>query len=345
VSGTPQCPTPPGTDEDRDGYCADVDPFDADVAGNDKKVPETSAFSSQVCDDDKDNDVDTFIDLSDPGCSDLDNDGVLNQFDNCPQTPNGLSQAGDPGVGNQTDSDGDSAGTGNIGEQPFRRSSTGVPDGPPTTVVGEPFRRSDQWGGNACDPDDDNDGLPDGNEPAGCELKPDCDDDVLGDYPEWKYSPLNQCFVFNDCLIDPPTITCLDPLVINDRLQNDDGDSLFTWGEALIGTDPCTSTSDLAGDLDGDGFNKGIELYALTDPNSACALTTTKFDEADDRWLVDTNDDQGINTFDVVPYIAALNSVSPSPPFTRRLDLNANGNINTFDLVPFILVLNTVCSP
>ena len=56
-------------------------------------------------------------------------------------------------------------------------------------------------------------------------------------------------------------------------------------------------------------------------------------------------DDQIVNTFDVVPYIAALNSVAPNPPYFARLDLNASGDINTFDLVPFIQLLNEACLP
>ena len=76
-----------------------------------------------------------------------------------------------------------------------------------------------------------------------------------------------------------------------------------------------------------------------------CANTAAANDEADDRWPADTNDNQIVNTFDVVPYIAALNSVAPNPPYFARLDLNASGDINTFDLVPFIQLLNEACLP
>ena len=57
------------------------------------------------------------------------------------------------------------------------------------------------------------------------------------------------------------------------------------------------------------------------------------------------NDSQQVNTFDVVPYIPALNSTAPGPPYTVRLDLNMSGNINTFDVVPFIPLLGTTCLP
>jgi len=62
----------------------------------------------------------------DPGaCADQDGDGVFDVSDNCPTVANGAAQAAIPGVGNQTNTDGDSM-------------------------------------GDACDPDDDNDGALDG---------------------------------------------------------------------------------------------------------------------------------------------------------------------------------------
>jgi len=99
------------------------------------------------------------------------------------------------------------------------------------------------------------------------------------------------------------------------------------------------------GDPDCDSFTTTIENFAGTDPNDPCANTAGANDEADDRWPADTNDNQFINTFDVVPFIPTLNSVAPGPPYTARLDLNASGSINTFDVVPFIQLLNKPCAP
>ena len=59
--------------------------------------------------------------------ADADADGVYDPDDNCPEVANGAAQAGDPAIGNQTDTDGDGD-------------------------------------GNACDPDDDGDGLLDAYE-------------------------------------------------------------------------------------------------------------------------------------------------------------------------------------
>jgi len=68
------------------------------------------------------------------GPKDTDSDRVADDFDgevdNCPTVPNGPNEEGIPGVGNQTDTDGDGL-------------------------------------GDACDPDDDGDGCADGEEPSG----------------------------------------------------------------------------------------------------------------------------------------------------------------------------------
>jgi len=114
-------------------------------------------------------------------------------------------------------------------------------------------------------------------------------------------------------------------------------------------TDGSGNTSEFSApffyDTDLDGFTDAIEAFVGTDSTDSCANTATANDEADDRWPADTNDNQFVNTFDVVPYIAALNSTPPGPPYTVRLDLNMSNSINTFDVVPFIQLLNKACLP
>jgi hypothetical protein len=144
LDGSDNCPfdsNPDQADNDDDGQGEACDPDDdndqvLDVSDNCQFV----ANSNQA-----DNDDDDEGDACDP---DDDNDQVLNPSDNCQFVPNGPDEAGQAGVGNQTNSD-------------------GAADG-----------------GNACDPDDDNDLLPDANEPSGCGEDPDCDDDGRGDYIE-----------------------------------------------------------------------------------------------------------------------------------------------------------------
>ena len=101
-----------------------------------------------------------------------------------------------------------------------------------------------------------------------------------------------------------------------------------------------------ADDPDCDGFDTATETFLVADPFAQCALTPTANDEPlPDKWPVDFNDDQFVNLFDLIPYIGALNTVAPGPPYSVRLDLNASGDINLFDLIPFITFLNEGCSP
>lgn len=89
-------------------------------------------------------------------CDDPDADGLVDAADNCPSTSNPIQADNDldaadfDGDGDRTDDD----------QAPFN----GLPEG-----------------GDACDPDDDNDGLADTSEPSGCGFDPDCDDDIVSD--------------------------------------------------------------------------------------------------------------------------------------------------------------------
>jgi C1A family cysteine protease/putative hemolysin len=129
---------------------------------------------------------------------DSDADGVSDDLDNCPQTSN-------PG---QADYDGD----GVPGSQP-----------PPGAT----------WGGDACDNDDDNDTVPDGEDAA----------------------PLNE-FVCQDLDAD----TCDDCSVLGQPDVSQDGTDTDSDGACDAG-DP---------DDDNDGFDDDVEAYVGTDPLDAC---------------------------------------------------------------------------
>ncbi len=115
------------------------------------------------------------------------------------------------------------------------------------------------------------------------------------------------------------------------------------WCDAV---DNCVATATTwfvpAGDTDCDGSTTAVENYIGTDPNDSCANTVTPGDEnPDDKWPIDFTDDQFVNSFDLIPYIGALNTVGPV-----RLDMAPSaGFINTFDLIPFIGNLNQPCLP
>ena len=341
VNGTPVCTG--GTNADGDGYCLQTGPdgvFDPDD-GDALQVPEASAYEPIVCNDFDDNDGDTFYDLADPGCGDVDIDGILNELDNCP----GIPPATAPGNYNptQTDSDGDTGS--HVGQQPYARSSTGAAIGDPSNVEGEPYARSDKYGGDACDPDDDNDSLPDGYEcnsadndndglvndgcvqagafseanlagacansideadedpgagmadddkqvndgcPASgvpevdCRSDDDCDNDVFGDWAEWKYSALNPNVVGTPCL----NMHTAAPTSGVDSLQADkDGDKLFNYGEVATGTNPCTD-------------NRGVGSFDLDDPlkpGDAARCATWGCDGDGYSWAIEKYiDDEGL---------------------------------------------------
>ncbi len=86
--------------------------------------------------------------MIDSGDADL--DGVLNGEDNCPTISNGSAEAGVPGVGNQTDTDGDGAGDPcdecadvnddgvlNFGDVVIFRTHLANPVGVPLSAAGE----------------------------------------------------------------------------------------------------------------------------------------------------------------------------------------------------------------
>jgi hypothetical protein len=112
--------------------------------------------------------------------------------------------------------------------------------------MGSPFARSDRYGGDACDPDDDNDGLADGDEPTDCRTASDCDNDMLVD--SWEYNR-----------------SCLSITVANSATADADNDDLFNYGEGAIGTDPCMANTgaDFSQDSDGDGYNSAHERYII----------------------------------------------------------------------------------
>jgi hypothetical protein len=58
-----------------------------------------------------------------------------------------------------------------------------------------------------------------------------------------------------------------------------------------------------------------------TDPNDACADTSTTNDEADDKWPPDFNDDQFVLIGDVLAMKPVFLSFAPGPPYDPRFDL------------------------
>ena len=200
--------------------------------------------------------------------------------------------------------------------------------------------------GNACDTDDDNDGLLDTSEPAGCQLDADCDNDLV-----------------SDGSLDPdgtgPIVAGPDNCiqVPNQNQLNTDGDSMGNACDpdddndtVLDGADNCPlvangpaqagiphvgnqTNTDLDGegdacdlDDDSDGFSDTLEQYIGTDQSDHCANTTTPDDEADDRWGADFDDDQWLGIGDAGSFGRVLEAR------TVELDQPARGHLLARDL-------------
>ncbi|MCL4879691.1 MAG: thrombospondin type 3 repeat-containing protein [Anaerolineae bacterium] len=182
---------PAGADTDGDGIPNAID--NCPSVPNPLQENNDVDALGDVCDPDDDND--TFPDIGDAcplvpgvapnGCpaADTDADGVPDATDNCPLVPNGLLEGGIPGVGNQTDSDGDG-----IGDacDPDDDNDT-VPDGadncPFVSNVGQVDTDGDGQG-DACDLDSDGDTVPDATDNCPTTPNPtqdDSDGDGIGD--------------------------------------------------------------------------------------------------------------------------------------------------------------------
>jgi len=173
---------------------------------------------------------------------------------------------------------------------------------------------------DAGDPDDDNDGLLDGEDP--CSLDPDCDDDGYwdGDETEKGSQPLDAGSTPEHC-----------------DGQDNDGDTLTDEG---YDRDPANGTPDClehAGpDMDGDGFSDTAEQWMSTDELADCPT-----DYGTDAWPPDVNSDSEVDILDVLHYIGKLDP----KPYDRRYDLNADGEVDILDVLVYKWELGKTCPP
>lgn len=109
-------------------------------------------------------------------------------------------------------------------------------------------------------------------------------------------------------------------------------------------------------DTDGDRYATADELYMGTDPNKACADTSTSHDEGPpDAWPVDFDDDQRAGLQDVifgfVTTLAPDGLNQPAAGGLERVDFNGDGFINMQDAIYGYVSnltpdgLNTRCTP
>jgi hypothetical protein len=200
--------------------------------------------------------------------------------------------------------------------------------------------------GDACDPDDDNDGVCDGSlskpngtpgtPPGGCSAGPDncpltvnqsqtnTDGDAQGDACDSDDD--------NDTVADTGD-NC--QFVANPSQTNSDNISVWAWGDAL--GNACDT------DDDSDGFIDTLEQHIGTDQADWCANSSGPNNETDDRWGADFDDNQTLGIGDINGFIFPLrpngsfnkfgHSIpDPQDPNLVRYDIDPNSTINIGDL-------------
>jgi hypothetical protein len=218
------------------------------------------------------------------GCTtDGDADGILNAVDNCPIIANAP----------QTNTD----------SAPILTSGAAND----TTVA------ASDSSGDACDLDDDNDGIPDAAEAAGCNssgaLNPllfDTDGDRAGDGAE--------------CALGTNPASALSkPLAALSIALDPDRDGLDAAREAALGSNPNNA------DTDDDGVSDGIEYRGY---NTSPAIANTDGDVCDDdAEITSVNSDLKVNAIDLT-LVAQRFGLTNVP----NMDINKDGNVNAIDL-------------
>ena len=236
------------------------------------------------------------------GCAgDGDCDAVLDSADNCPAAPNASQQHTDRNA---------------IDLDPYGR-----PFFDDTTVV-----NSDD-SGDACDPDADNDGIPDQTEiyigagqashgacaSASANTNPlllDTDDDLFTDGAE--------CMMGTD-----PANAASKPVVVN--VPGDtDHDGLADSLEASLGTNPALP------DTDGDKLLDSVEVLRYgSDP---LALDSDRDVCNDGREAASLNNDTKVNSTDQLMVAQSFGPKS-GPKYVADFDVNKDANINSTDLL------------
>ncbi len=206
---------------------------------------------------------------------DNDGDGVSDAGDNCPNDPNAAQLNTDGNFIDQT---------------------------PPSSQDDRTWPNSDA-AGDACDPDDDNDGLTDTAETGG----PPCASAAAATDPLLRDSDGDRVLDGAECALetDPTSSTTKPTQAMCGANVDSDGDRLKEWAE-FCGYNTSDSNTDTDGDLALDGANDGCEAASL-------------------------NGDRVVNSGDqLLMVIEILRELSPSLRLVSY-DINKDGAVNAGD--------------
>jgi len=148
------------------------------------------------------------------------------------------------------------------------------------------------------------------------------------------------------CLADDPDVdddcmtltyeqanACLNPSV-PDATGNPDADTLKTFAEMTVASNPCLANPEHAPDTDADQFSDGLEQYVGTDPLDNCPDNLS-----DPAWPLDMNNDKKVSSADILA--AYPGKVSPptnwcgGAGYDRRADLDADAKISAADVLQY----------
>jgi len=232
--------------------------------------------------------------------SDIDGDGVPDIADNCPSQANASQANNDRNF---------------IGLAPWGKPFDDL------TLV-----NSDATG-DACDPNDDNDGLTDAQEaglgPGGayhglCQQATASTDPARGDTDGDRVLDGAECALGTD-----PTNAASVPPPLPPVADDPDRDGLTSGFELVIGTNPSVR------DTDGDGFPDGLEYRYL---GSSPLTTNTDGDVCDDgREVTSVNSDLVVTAADL-GLVAAAFGPSTSTKYVPDFDITRDGVISAADL-------------